>query len=203
MKNTFNGWSNIGNMSLDAVTNLIVTGKTSREAMPDTWIFKYIGDKNTQLNILDFGCGIGRNTFGLSKYSSKWSIVGYDNESMLDKTTEFWNLNYGGSISRNIWFQSEWDRIVKYYKFDVIFCNLVIQHIYEDAIKNYIQDFKKISPTLMVTGRRFNDDVNHRSNWEILEESGLKPTIFKHGDVDIVYNPIGNPEDHNIAIYKL
>jgi hypothetical protein len=92
---------------------------------------------------------------------------------------------------------------LKIQKFDTIFCCIVLQHIYEDVLKKYIYDFKRMTSNLVVAGRRFNDDVKRRSTWTILEENGLIPISFLHGDKIIDYIPEGNPEDHNTAIYSL
>ena len=86
-------------------------------------------------------------------------------------------------------------------KFDVIFCGLVLQHIYEDALGVYLKDFKNMTKKMIVMGRRFNDDPKGRSTWTILGENGWVPSKFLSGLTQIPYTPDGNPEDHNIAIY--
>lgn len=202
MKDTFNGWSRVNTMDLDTTTHLIVTGRKAIEAKPDNWLFKHIGDPYDRINVLDFGCGMGRNTFGMGKYASYWTIVGYDNDSMLDKAVEFCDLQYGGKIPKSVWFQSDWNRL-RHHRFDVIFCCLVLQHIYEDALAKYIADFKLMTPKLIVSGRRFNDDVKRRSTWTILEENGLIPDSFFEEGHEIPYAGEGDPNGHNLAIYTL
>lgn len=200
MKDTFNGWGHVGYMPLNDVVNLIVTGRTAKEAIPDEWLFRYVGDSSSKLTVLDFGCGIGRNTFGMSTYAPKWSILGYDNDQMLSKVDEFFALHYMPNQAKNVRFQSSWD-VVRTMKFDVVFCCLVLQHIHEDALIKYIDDFKHITNRLIVSGRRVNDGAGGKSTWSILEEQGLTPTTFFKGDTIIPYNGEGNPEDHNTAFY--
>lgn len=203
MKNTFHGWSSVNILDLDATADLIVTGRKASEAKPETQIYNYIGEKYTQLNVLDFGCGFGRNTFAMGLYDDYWTIVGYDNDSMLDKVNEFCNLHYGGEIPKNVWFQSDWNRLI-YHKFDTIFCCLVLQHIYEDALLKYISDFKNMTSKLIVFGRRFNDDIKKRSTWKIIEENGLTPRKFYDSSgLEITYVSDGDPNEHNLAIYTL
>lgn len=202
MKSTFREWENVQKYDLDTVSNLIMTGKTAKEAMPDTWLIKYIGDSSYRLKILDFGCGIGRNTFQIGLSNPHWSVIGYDNENMISKTNDYYSLHYSGLLPENVTFITNWDEL-KIQKFDTIFCCIVLQHIYEDTLKSYIHDFKQMTSNLIVAGRRFNDDVKRRSTWTILEENGLFPVTFLYGDKVIDYNPEGNPEDHNTAIYRL
>lgn len=202
MKNTFNGWSSVNNLDLDTTVDLILTGKNAEEAYPDNWIFQYIGNVNNKISILDFGCGVGRNTFGLSKYSSNWIITGYDNNSMLGKTSEYFKIHYSKSFLPNVTFDADWNN-VKNNKYNVIFCCLVLQHIYEDALIEYISNFKKMTSKLIVVGRRFNDDIKHRSTWKIIEECGLIPLEFRKGDAIIPYISEGDINDHNTAIYVI
>lgn len=201
MKDTFHGWATVDKMNIDTVVDLIVTGKTAIEAKPDKWIYKYLAHSDEEITILDFGCGVGRNSFGFAMESNKWTITGYDNDAMLSKIKEFSELHYDGKIPPNLSFTSDWD-LVKTKKFDLIICSLVLQHIYEDALIKYIQDFKQMTNKLIVIGRRYNDD-KHRSVWIILEEQKLIPIRFYEGDKLIPYKPEGDPHDHNMAIYVL
>lgn len=203
MKDSFNGWKTIATLPIQKVADYILTGKKIEDFKPDEWLFNHFGDKNLPLSILDFGCGIGRNTFGAGIYSSEWNITGYDSSEMLKLTNLFSTISYGTeNICTNISFVDDWN-VLKEKKFDVIFCCIVIQHIYEDDLKSYISDFLKMTKKLVVFGRRFNDDVNKRSNWNILKEAGLTPTCFYEENKLIPFSPEGDPEQHNLAIYLL
>lgn len=202
MKDTFNSWANVGDYNLDIVSDLIVTGKPAKKAFPDKWLMKYIGDPIYSLKIMDFGCGMGRNTFHIGITNPHWSVIGYDNEGMLSKVPEYYSIHYTQSPPKNVKFESDWESL-KNNKFDVIFCCLVLQHIYEDALIKYLSDFKKMTSKLIVTGRRFNDGPGNGSTWKILEDNGFVPTVFLNGDRTITYMPEGEAEDHNTAIYIL
>jgi len=202
MRDTFHGWAAVDKMDIDVVADLIITGRKASEVRPDTWLFSHIGNSKNSLVVLDFGCGFGRNSFGMAMYGENWTVIGYDNEGMLSRVPEFFAINYSGKIPNNLWFVSEWNQIVLH-KIDVIFCSLVLQHIYEDALMKYIQDFKQMTNKLIVTGRRFNDGKGKRSTWTILEEHGLIPDEF-YGDCgQISYVAEGDPTEHNMAIYNL
>lgn len=204
MKDTFHGWSQIGTYKLDTVMDFILTGRKASEAKFDFWLTAAVGGmKSHPMRVLDFGCGIGRNTFGFAKYAPAWTVVGYDNENMISRREEYYKLHYDLPMPSNAIFSSDWDE-VKTQKFDIVFCCLVLQHIYEDALVQYISDFKKMTGRLFVTGRRSNDDPEkHRSTWTILQENGLTPDAFLKGLEHVPFNPEGDPEEHNTAIYEI
>jgi 2-polyprenyl-3-methyl-5-hydroxy-6-metoxy-1,4-benzoquinol methylase len=202
MKDTFNGWVSVDSMDIDDTMNLILTGQKANEVKPDIWLYDNIGKQSDTLTILDFGCGVGRNTFGMGMHSPTWQVTGYDNDSMLSKRAEFYDIHYTTSNS-NFKFISDWD-FCKTQKFDVIFCCIVLQHIHENALIQYIKDFKNMTSKLIVFGRRFNDDVKNRSTWTVLGENGLIPhSFYDLGVGKIQYEPEGDPNQHNLAIYDI
>jgi SAM-dependent methyltransferase len=203
MKNSFRWeWGIVDMLDINTVTNLILTGCKPNEAYPDDWFFKFFGDANQPQTILDFGCGLGRNTLKLAKEYPNWTIVGYDSESMLEKVQEFANINYDGEIPPNVQFISDWEQL-KCRKFDKIAAIIVLQHIFESDLVEYIKDFKQMTHFLFVAGRRYNDDKGKRSTWTILEEQGLIPYKFYCEDKKVLYVAEGDPNEHNIAYYQL
>lgn len=201
MKNTFHGWSSVDKLGIDEVSDLIVTGCKASEARPDEWLYPFIGTPDDSIRVLDFGCGFGRNAFGFSTHGQNWRVVGYDNEAMLGRVAEFSDIHYGGKIPFNLAFVSDWEQL-KTQSFDCIVCSIVLQHIYEDALATYAKDFRGMTKHLIVTGRRFNDDVTRRNTWAILGENGLVPKKFYAGHLLIPYTPEGDPHEHNTAIYR-
>ena len=202
MKESFRGaWKKISEFDLNKVTDLIVTGRTPEQAKPDTWLYGLLKkDANTPLTIMDFGCGMGRNSFGFAEHFPNWSVVGYDSEGMIGKSKEYCQLHYNGVTPPNLKFDPDWEKL-KTKKFDKIICMLVLQHIFEEDLAKYIKDFKTMTKQLIVFGRRFNDDKACRSTWAILEQNGLVPSKFFGGHLEIPYSAEGDPHEHNMAYY--
>lgn len=201
----FGRWKKITNLNLDKVVSMVLSGHSVDDVTPSSHIFKHIGDTSQVLNILDFGSGVGRNTFPLSECSEKWNIVGYDNENMISSAREFANKKYNKRLEdfSNIKFESNWDEL-KNKKFDCILAIIVLQHISESDLDNYIQDIKKMADKLIVTGRRSLDELNtdgtYKSVWKILEKNNLFPNFCNNEDI---YKNSTEPLDHLLCVYNL
>lgn len=203
MKDTFNGWLHVGNFDLENVVDLVITDGTTNTINSDMWITPMIGDPNDRLSLLDFGCGVGRNIFDFSHKFKNWKFHGYDNPNMLKKAKEYSIKKFNKNIEDypNLQLFSEWDAL-KSVKFDCVYATIVFQHIYEKDLNIYLQDIKKMTNRLIVSGRRFNDDsVNgkHKNTWQILENNGLYPS----NDKQINYKTDGDPDEHITCIYDI
>jgi len=203
MKNTFNGWLHIDQFNLNKVIDLVLTNGTSDTIKSDMWLTPLIGDESKSLSILDFGCGVGRNIFDFSQNFPNWKFYGYDNPHMLDKANEYSKLKFNKTIYdySNIELIRNWEQLKKI-KFDCIYATLVFQHIHENDLNLYLQDIKQMTHRLIVSGRRFNDDIidgKYKNTWQILENNGFYPSNAK----EINYKIDGAPEEHIICIYDV
>lgn len=203
MKDTFNGWSQVSNLNLDKVVDLVLTNGTSETIRSDIWITPMIGSKDKSISVLDFGCGVGRNIFDFSQNFPNWTFCGYDNLNMMDKASEYSKVRFGKSVYDypNLELISDWDTI-KSKKFDCIYATIVFQHIYEKNLNLYLTDIKSMTNKLIVSGRRFNDDFTdgkYKNTWQILENNGFYPINAKENNYAIE----GNPEEHLTCIYHL
>lgn len=194
----FGGWTNIAEYcDLDEISNFILDSKRISDGLfvPDHFIYNVVGYKRDVLNILDFGCGLGRNTFGMRKYSDNWSTVGYDSKQMISRINEYRETIDPQKQITNVTFISDW-KTVSNIKFDVIYCGLVLQHISEQDLNLYLKDFKNMTKKLVVSGRRSNDDLNkdgsYKNTWKILENNGIYPPVVCLGTTE--FNHHGNIE---------
>jgi 2-polyprenyl-3-methyl-5-hydroxy-6-metoxy-1,4-benzoquinol methylase len=196
INNTFGPWGDyIAKACIEQTVDYVLTGANIVTANPDPSISHYIGTHD-QIDVLDFGCGIGRNAITLALSNKTWTISVYDNINMINQMKIFGNKKYNVDIEKiqNIKIYTDWN-ILKQKKFDFIYCTLVFQHIQEDALVSYTSDIKNMTKNLIVMGRRFNDDHN-KNTWEILEKNGLYPINLD------TYKTYGDPNDHQTAIYK-
>jgi len=203
MNNSFNGWFYVDQYNLNKVVDLVLTNGTAETIKSDMWLTPFIGDESTPLSILDFGCGVGRNIFDFSHNFPNWKFYGYDNPNMINKANEYSNIRFGKNIQQysNLELFSDWDKL-KTIKFDCIYATIVFQHIHEKDLNNYLQDIKQMTHKLIVSGRRFNDDMidgKYKNTWQILENNEFHPTNAK----EINYKIDGDPEQHITCIYDL
>ena len=203
MIKTFNSWNDVKKLSLDDVVDLVLTNGTAETINSDMWLTPLIGDEFKSLSILDFGCGVGRNIFDFSRNFPNWKFYGYDNPHMLDKANEYSKLKFNKTIYdySNIELIRNWEQLKKI-KFDCIYATLVFQHIHENDLNLYLQDIKRMTNKLIVSGRRFNDDMvdgKYKNTWQILENNGYHPSNIN----DIKYSIEGDPEEHTLCIYDL
>jgi trans-aconitate methyltransferase len=194
--------------SLDTVANLICTGKSAVNMVPEFVAFPLFGKKAETRNVLDFGCGMGRNTFAISQYSNKWNVTGYDNPAMISRANEYCQLKYDRPREQfsNVAFESDW-QVIKSQRYDAVFACLVFQHIHEKYLVEYLNDLRGMTKLLVVHGRQFNDD-NDKNTWKIMESCGYWPvaslTVDEVGRCLIKeYSSDLDGESHRVNIYAL
>lgn len=203
MNDTFNTWMKIRDFSLNEVVDLVLTNGTVETITSDMWLTPMIGDKSESLSILDFGCGVGRNIFDFSQNFPNWKFYGYDNPHMANKANEYSKIRFGKQVCdySNLELMLDWD-LLKTMKFDCIYATIVFQHIHENDLNLYLQDIKQMTNRLIVSGRRFNDDMidgKYKNTWQILENNGYYPS----NALDIKYAIEGDAEEHITCIYDI
>lgn len=207
MRSNFNGWDRVTELPLDSVMNMILINHTVASANSDDWISSYIETYGSP-TVLDFGCGIGRNSFALADRTPKMNVIAYDNPAMIQHAEKYCQLKFKKSINEfsNLTLTSDWN-FVKSLKIDYTIAILVFQHIKELELIEYLKDIKKISKKLIISGRRFNDDImangKHKNTWEIVEGAGLYPVDCNRID-NKSYNAYdGGPDEHFVCMYDL
>ena len=209
MESQFNTWKDVNKLGIEKVLDLVYTGGSLQHLITDSWLPQIIGDPNTPKLILDFGCGVGRNIFGLAQEFKTWDFYGYDNANMIEKANEYSMKKFNKTIQEysNIKITTDWD-VLKAMKFDCIYATLVFQHIYEKDLNVYLKDIKQMTPRLIVSGRRFNDD-RHKNTWKILENNGYHPSqaclrdMNKWDPSNFNYSVEGEPCEHITCLYEM
>jgi SAM-dependent methyltransferase len=197
----FHFWDTVDNISLEQTVGYILTQHTPKQAVGDPWLEKIITQRPCR--ILDFGCGVGRNTFYLANLFPDCEIVGYDNPAMLRKRFDYYKFHSDSECPSNAIFISDWE-LVKTQSFDMTIALFVVQHIFEEDLIRCAADIKQISKLLYVYSRKVNDD-SKKNTWKILEKVGLIPERFMYwGDpTPLPYEPDKlEDECHRAAIYN-
>lgn len=201
MNINFNEWQKVNEYDLSKVVDMVITGGTVESISDDYWLISYMENGLESNSILDFGCGVGRNILKFCQDKPNWNFIGYDNDDMLGKLKEYSTLKFNKTIDQydNLTLMSDWN-VLKNKKFDCIYATVVFQHIHEKDLNNYLRDFKKMTNKLIVSGRRFNDDMvdgRYKNTWQILENMGYYPSNAK----EINYKIDGDPDEHYYIVY--
>lgn len=133
--------------------------------------------------VLDFGCGVGRNTKALSETYVK--AIGYDLPNMISLVPE---ENKGS----NIVYTSDWEKI-KGIPFDTVLASLVFQHIHDDELHSYLKDMN--TDKLVLHSRTWMDDTNTQV-LTIVEK------YFNMESIEYVNDPNNTVNDHFIAVMR-
>lgn len=149
------------------------TGKLT----PSKWIDDY--DFNDKI-VIDFGCGVGRNTKAiLEKYEPK-TLICYDYPNMIGFAREY----LGKLLERA--------RLIKYpienldTKPDYLIADVVFQHIKNDElhkILEYLQGLLKPFGRLLIYSRGFSDDGFNV--WETISKYFIPITLVDLNDKSI------------------
>lgn len=155
-------------MPFDDLCHLVNTGMTM-ETFRGTWsLYPMLGDREKPLRVLDFACGASRNIIGMMLYSGAWQLTGYDSAGMVQRGVELQRTRLGIDLLNHprVNYSSEWD-VVKNLNFDVVFCDICLQHIQRKTLEEYVEGFKAMAPKILVSGRSWMDDKPH-TVWETL-----------------------------------
>ena len=95
----------------------------------------------------------------------------------------------------NISISHSWNEIKSKY-YDIIFANLVFQHIEKSILEEYLTDIKHITNKLIVNGRSLND---YNGNvWKILLENGY---VLDLEDEYVLSSQTDDITDHARYVY--
>lgn len=169
------------NANKDDAGDLILTGyKGEFKDMPVyEEIISLVGSSD---RVLDFGCGVGRNTIALSKINN--FVYGFDLPSMLSLVPK-------ENKSENIVYVADWN-FIKELKFNCVLASLVFQHIDDEELKNYLRDLSIITDKLILHSRTWIDHTETKV-LDIVEKYFILEYIKYTKDPN---NPI---DDHFIA----
>lgn len=133
--------------------------------------------------VLDFGCGVGRNSKALSKSYAK--VIAYDLPNMIKLVPD-------ENKASNIAYTSEWEKI-KGIPFDTVLASLVFQHIHDDELNQYLSEIN--TDKLVLHSRTWMDDTGT----EVLT---IVEKYFNIEHIEYQKDPNGNTNDHFLAVLR-
>ena len=157
--------------------------------------------KNEEVLILDFGCGVGRNIKYLFEKLepgdiNKIRIYGYDFKNLINLAKEYLGM---GIWNKTNWIDYPMKNLIglnkKNIKFDIIFASLVFQHIPEWELRNILKNLNELikkDSILIVDSRGYLDD-NCKNIWKIMND---------YFNAKTEYNIEDNSENHQRVIYQ-
>jgi len=125
--------------------------------------------------VLDFGAGVGRNTYGLIKVCDE--VWAYDFPNMIDTIKNNPKFKDSGIVAA-----SDWNKVRKE-KFTAIFAIISLQNIHLYDVRNYLKDFVAMSDHLYVQTRNWSA-YKHISMYDILTEYWELDTDTKFKSID-------------------
>lgn len=191
MNHDFGIYARAAEFTLDALVNQIDSAvKLRKDFLPYREHFPKLGNAKDAVTVLDFGCGLGRNTVGLAAYGNKWQVTGYDCAEMLARACEFYAKEMAND---RITLEADWEKLQSK-RFDAIYCALTLQQIKEDELSAYLADFARMTDRLVVFSRRLTDEF--KNVWEMVE---------RHFEIDYApgdFSAKGKWDDHSLAVFK-
>ena len=97
--------------------------------------------------VLDFGCGVGRNFAYLKSIARH--VAGFDLPPMIERCRVL-------ASERVDLLSSDW-REISTREFDLVFADLVLQHLETNVCREYLQGFARIAPATYVLTRLQSD----------------------------------------------
>jgi 2-polyprenyl-3-methyl-5-hydroxy-6-metoxy-1,4-benzoquinol methylase len=164
--------------------DLILTGYVGE--LKDMPVYEEVIDlcKNGK-KALDFGCGVGRNTFALSKNYNH--VIGYDLPSMISLVPE-------ENKPDNVDYTSDWDSL-KDLRFDMVLASLVLQHIEDQELNNYLHDLALMTDNLVLHSRTW---IDHSNNLVL----PIVEKYFRIDQINYTKDPNNPADDHFIGSFK-
>lgn len=133
---------------------------------------------------LDFGCGIGRNTYMLGEYFEH--VVGFDFPNMIKMAKQQPQYTHATGIM----FTSDWD-LARKLPYDAIWASLVFQHLHPDDLAVKSHELSLMAPLLMCNSRWYTDfkrtpvwDILS-NDWSVISESVPSGLLYTGDDLRV------------------
>ncbi len=183
-------WSEIAkNKSIDDIKECIYSGYKSGRPFEAEKI--HFIKPNNNLQVLDFGCGLGRNFRTIGEFGE---VDAYDLPEMIQRLNE----TVSAKVARSVY--SDFDKL-KQNKYDIGFCILSLQQ-FEDAqeLKQKIIDISNICSYIYIVTRSYMDDHLKSNVIKIIDDADAFDLVMSN----LNHYDFKNKKDetHGLFIYK-
>jgi len=167
-------WRDVAKASVDDIREALITGyKDGKPFHAHNYLLLRPGAE--RCNILDFGCGIGRNFRVLNQYAHR--LAGFDIPEMIDACKR-------ECAQADVELYSDWSRVGEL-SFDLTVATLVLQHLIPgESLTFYLGEIARISPYLYVASRAWCDGEGHANVLREILDSGHFDYVVGVTDLD-------------------
>lgn len=147
---------------------ILSTSTGEHDFPPEPGLAQLIGDPRIAMDILDFGCGLGRNALALAQASPWWNIAAYDLPGMAARASDFIQDKPG---AEQITVMDNLDMVYDSRPYDVVFACYCFQHIHPGELRPILSLLKECALRLLVIGRDWMDDTK-ANPFQFIEHEG-------------------------------
>jgi len=182
-------WDKIAGLELDDIKEHNVTGyKTGATYIP---LHFNLLREATLGNILDFGCGIGRNFSSLMPRCKK--LVGYDLPAMMTACRKYCNRKEGMTLT------DKWETVIKE-RYDLAVAAFVFQHVpYGEARQGLLKRLSTRCTRLYIASRNWSDGVRSSIFQDILDSGVWELSECTHDIEELLI--VGDEDIHFEAVF--
>lgn len=173
MRNYDNAW---GRFTPEEMPGRIVAGAKTMKDLRHEDGLKQMAPYHS---ILDFGCGVGRNTFWLAGHGH--FVTAFDLPNMIEALKRDPRMP---KLSNRIHATTDW-RNIRLKTYDAILACQVFQHIPKDVLEEYLDALRVMSGHMFVNSRSYLDN-NDGQVFPVLEkyfeiDESLTPAVWVNG----------------------
>jgi SAM-dependent methyltransferase len=153
-------WSSLARSAdLDELREHILTG--FKAGKPFTAYAPTLALPSPLRQILDFGCGLGRNFPYLTSVADR--VVAFDLPAMIARCRALFAQQSGGlaepfseNLQPRIRLEDDWSAL-RTDRFDLVYAALVLQHVEVETCRAYLADFARMAPAVYLLTRTDGD----------------------------------------------